>query len=377
MKVESVILRQFRNYEEQEIEFHPLVNLIIGKNGQGKSNLIEAIQFALSGESFREGDANDLILSGSTAAKVSAQIFSREIRKNSEFILNETGKEIKINGKKVSVNELRKQFSTVVFSPDSLSIVKRGPKERRDFIDGIMTSLNRENVVLLSDYMRCLKSRNKILKSALKNELGRHEASMILSSLEPQYLSLASRVILARIETLKLVNLRAKTSQQMIFSDKNVDISVDYVISQQSAIDWSQNQVYDALKSRLRELHEAEWSVGQSLVGPHRHDVQFNLNGNSLRTFGSQGQQRAVVLSFKLAQIAAHQELHGEYPILLLDDVMSELDAEKRERFLGLLSELQAQIFLTTAELEKQNEFSSRETKIFVIEKGKVSSGWK
>jgi DNA replication and repair protein RecF len=147
---------------------------------------------------------------------------------------------------------------------------------------------------------------------------------------------------------------------------------VDNVISAQSAVDWDPNSVYDAHRSRLRELARAEIDSGQSLIGPHKHDVRFLFQNKDARFFCSQGQQRAIILAFKIAQILLFQQKRGESPFLLLDDVLSELDQVRRHNLLKVLSSLKSQIFMTSTELGVPEEFAKSELAVFEVQSGRV-----
>ena len=171
---------------------------------------------------------------------------------------------------------------------------------------------------------------------------------------------------------IKKISLTLQQILQIIFDDSFVGLTIDYIISQQSAIDWSPNQVYDSIKNRLGELRDAELRVGQSLVGPHKHDVRFLLYGQDSRFCCSQGQQRALVLALKVALVLKYYEVHKDYPVLLLDDVFSELDSKKSEGLWGILRDLPAQIFLATTEYEKQEFFRGSETNVFTVKNGRI-----
>jgi DNA replication and repair protein RecF len=379
MRIESLKLLQFRNYSEQEIVFNPQVNLFIGQNGQGKSNLLEAIEILLSGQSFRPSSNEDYILktAKTETAILRGKVIIRNLQKEIETQISNNKKKTLLNGKKVGRSELSRQFSTVVFSPDSLSVVKQGPHERRELIDSLIGSLFQDKTHQVYEYAKCLKTRNKVLKNYSLGLTKASETNALLESVNILFLPLAASLVNTRIQTIKKLSPELKTVLRNILNDGDVDISVDYVISQQSAIDWSPNQVYDSLKTRLVDLQAAELSSGQSLVGAHKHDVRFNFNGEDARFYCSQGQQRAIVLATKVAQILLHYEMHGVYPVLLLDDVFSELDSEKRESFLGILQKTPAQIFLTTTDFAKSKDFGKKEMTVFEITKGIVkTAGW-
>jgi len=380
MIIESLRLLNFRNYSDLKVEFNPKVNILVGANGQGKTNLLEAVQLMCTGESFRPSTNTDYIstqLSKGEHSLINSKLIHKNISKTIEQRHYADKKESFLNNKKVSSEQLKKLFNTVVFTPDSLNVVKMGPGERRQMLDAFLASMEPTIISLIMDFQKCLKTRNRLLKNYTEGITSLSETTELLDSLNPIYMPQAALLSYQRILGARALIQNAKTLFQDIIGDQNVDITVDYVVSGQSAIDWSENQVYDALNLRLRELQGAELSAGQSLVGPHKHDVRFMFNGQDARFYCSQGQQRAIILAFKIAQIFVHYEKQGEFPVLILDDVFSELDAQKRQSLLKILSQIQAQIFITTTELEMQNSFTQKEQTTFYVDKGNLkTSGW-
>ena len=374
MKFASLELRDFRNYAQLEMSFNDQVNVFVGKNGQGKSNILEALEMSVAGESFRPAQPEDFIRKESEHrhAWIRAGVHQHELSKSLEVRIHEGVKSFFINGHKTSRPELRRQFSSVTFTPDTLAVVKAGPSERRDLFDQMTFSLESEMAQVHHDFQKALKARNRLLKDHASKSYPAAEFHPVLESLTESFLPLAARVTFRRIQTIKAVSEAIQNALRSILNNTSVDISVDYVISEKSAIDWSQNQVYDALKTRLRDLRAAELSSGQSLVGPHKHDVIFYFNRQDARYFCSQGQQRAIALAVKIAHIMQHYKVRSEYPVLLLDDVFSELDREKQESLLGVLRDTPAQIFLTTTEIEESRHFGLKDTKVFTIEQGRT-----
>lgn len=380
MRIESLKLAQFRNYSELELSFNPNVNIFWGRNGQGKSNIIEAIYLLLTGKSFRPATSQNLINRECDQKKANLQATVKTSAGLNEISCKiNLDQKIKnsINDKPARTKDLLNHFSAVLFCPESLSIIKSGPDQRRQMVDEIITSVLFDGVKRVQDYQKCIKSKSKILKDYSMGKIEQPVLMSVLESLEPSFLLSASKLIMARIHVLKMLLVEANKYIRANLNDNSVDISVDYLISSQSAIDWSQNQVYDALKDRIGKLRVAELKFGRCLVGPQRHDIRFNFNGNDARLTCSQGQQRAVILGFKLAQINHYYDVKGKYPILLLDDVFSEFDFENRGSLLSFLKKIPAQKFITTTELElPEKKVFEEEKKIsnFLIEKNKAKA---
>jgi len=373
MVLRELHLRNFRNIVRLDVDLSPSVNIIIGPNGSGKTSILESIEFLLAGRSFRKVDPTVLVNvhAPEQGFSIQAKIQDANIQRDLMAGYHQDRKFTKLNGKVSSAKDISKKVGVVVFSPESLSIIKSSPQARRAAIDEVllMTSVAADD--LLMQYDRCLRSRNIILKK-LKEEPKNLTQKQILMSINPTFLLLATSVTLQRLNALKALTPSYIQIGQEILKNQLVTIGFDYLVSSQSAIDWNENQVYDAMDLRMGELAAAEIASGQSLIGPHRHEVKFNFQGQDSRTYCSQGQQRGLVLALKLAQVKSYRDRHNKYPILLLDDVFSELDLDRRESLLQALRDLDAQIFVTNTEFEGKPHIEGKKEKIFVIEKGRI-----
>jgi DNA replication and repair protein RecF len=373
MRIESLHLVEFRNFKYEAIEFRPRLNFLLGENGQGKTNILEAVFLLCRNTSFRAGDSKNLIERVAGRAKIGARFSRSDLNFRVEMLLEPGRRSAMINAKKVNSDTLIKNFPVVLFSPESLSAIKGGPEERRQLIDELLVNYDPQKGRLLREFLRALKSRNRLLRNIAEG-LGDSRGQLdSLESLNKIYVLLATHLANARIMALRELQPYVVEAMTSILGESSAKISVDYVISAESAISWSELQVYDAICNRHRELYAKEIAAGTSLVGPHKHDIKLLLAGNDSRFYCSQGQQRALILALKIAQIVYHHSVHQTYPVLLLDDVMSELDTKKRVNLMKFLESVSAQILITATDLTWSNQFGLDRNSVFNVIEGRVS----
>ncbi len=361
------------------MDFRPRVNFLLGENGQGKTNLLEAVFLLCRGISFRASDAQSLLRKGGNRK---SRIHGHFLKDSSGSTLDysvdmtlESGrKSATINGKKVNSAGLMTHFPCVLFSPESLSAIKEGPDQRRQLIDELLISHDPRQARLLREFSKALKSRNRLLKNIAEGIGFRSSQEASLESLNKIYFLLATHLTSARLRALNDLQPCIQEAMRSILDEADADISVDYVISGESALSWSDSQVFDAIRKRHQTLALQEASAGSSLVGPHKHDIKLLLAGNDSRFYCSQGQQRALILALKIAQIVYHHRVHQTYPVLLLDDVMSELDAKKRVNLMKFLEGISAQILITATDLTWSNQFALDRNSIFGVNAGSIRS---
>ena len=348
----------------------------MGKNGQGKTNLLEGLYLLAQGESFRYGDNETFIDHKSPDKPKQAILRTKILNDNLEWDLQlqilKSRKSHLANEKKISAAICAENFPVIVFSPESLSAIKEGDDQRRQLVDSLLVTTHAGTAEIISDYRKALRSRNKLLKNHLEGLSGESETKELLESINPSFLKLAVRLTCARIEALKALTPDLNIAMQSISKLQNVDISVDYVISGESALNFDSEMVANSMQKRLHELAIAELATGSTLVGPHKHDITFLYDRNDSRFFCSQGQQRALILSFKMAQIVYHRRAHKNEPVLMLDDVLSELDFEKRSALISFLLGIGTQIFVSTTEMNLPEEMSANELAVYEIANGKI-----
>lgn len=375
MVFRSLKLRDYRNYRDLEIIFAPRLNILLGENGQGKTNLLESLFLLSQGDSFRFGDHSVLIRDGAEAALVRTNVTDRGLDYEIEGKILKSRKNFLLNEKKVQATELRKRLPVVLFSPESLNAIKEGADWRRELVDDALVLHQPAHANLISEYRRALRTRNRILKDLNEMEPDRRSAQIdLLESLNPSFFRLATELTIARLRAIAALEEDFQHSFRRISSSESVDISVDYVVSSQKARSWSASEVSDAIRKRAAELRSAEVSSGTSLVGPHKHEITFLYHQKDSRIYCSQGQQRALILSFKMAQIVYHGRVHGTHPVLLLDDVLSELDSSKQKALIAFLQEIPTQVFLTTTDLTLSQNFVMENSAVIRVLNGRLES---
>jgi DNA replication and repair protein RecF len=375
MNIRSLTLKNYRNIELLSLNFCEGVNVFVGANGQGKTNVLESLYLLYRGQSFRVRGYESLIgVEQPSQALVQAKICKADLAHEVHIALQPKTRSLKVNDKSKSSSFLTDNYPCVLFSPESLAAIKSGPEQRRHLVDELLVSILPQGVSLQREYKKALKTRNRLLKNHKVGVATLTDTLDVLESLEKQFLSLATELAGARIAALKTLEPNLREIFHKISRDASKDISVDYVISSKSAMAWEKDEVYQSMERRLCELRKAELDVGISLVGPHKHDIRFLFDFQDSRHFCSQGQQRALILAFKMAQIMYHYKVHQEYPFLMLDDVLSELDAEKRESLIEFLTGIDSQIFLTTTDLDSTSRFKGRKTlSVYEVNAGRVS----
>lgn len=362
MYFSEIELNDFRNYEHQKIDFHEKVNIIIGNNAQGKTNIIEGLYIMSLGKSFRTSKDSDMIRFGSELARVKTVSVKDDRELTVEIALVKNKKSIKVDGVKIKkTSELLENVYLVVFSPDDLRIVKDEPEKRRKFIDRELCQLKPVYYENLSRYKKSLAQRNFLLKE------DRPDQSM-LDIWDVELASYGARIIQERQRFCKKLNEISRSIHKDLTFEKEV-LDVSY----ESDIEIIEND-YMAQKEKFREelLLSREKDILRRTTnrGPHRDDLKIEIDGIDVRNFGSQGQQRSAALSLKLAEIKLISEETGENPVLLLDDVLSELDRVRQRQLLTSFGDIQ--IFITATELTDELRKQLPDHYVFTVDKGSV-----
>ena len=341
MRITRVSAHNFRNLSG-EIAAAPGLNILIGENGQGKTNWLEAIALLASTRSFRTAKLSEIIRFGERLAVVSAMVEeSPGITRKLQVAVEDNKKTLSINDKKEATARYFGQLHAIVFNSDALEIVRGQPEGRRDFLDAGIVSLHPPFVQTFADYARVIKQKNALLQGARDDGSSIEHIAEALSPWNEQLATHAARIYRARVRFVERLN---EVLQTRLFGKE--EVSIRYVSSLEGKGDLGD---YPSLiAERLAARVQAELVAGHSLIGPHRDDLEVLFDGHDLRKFGSAGQQRSAFLLLQLANISVFHATRGEYPVFLIDDIDAELDYERIGRLLEFLAG-KTQTFVTTS----------------------------
>ncbi len=355
MVIKRFRARSFRNIDSCDIEFHPGVNLLHGRNAQGKTNAMEGIYFFSRGRSFRGRDDSELMKMGSEGFRIAIEYEDSCGEQSLEYAHYGKERLRKKNGYKINrVSEMIGSFRAVLFYPDNLGLVKDGPEERRAFINVAAASAYPSYVKYYADYKKALENRNCILKLASK---GYYYDEGELYSWSDSMAEYASYIYEARYEYLEKLSVYARKILLEISEGKE-ELSLEYKSDLPEGLP-NRAAIKNEYLKLLTENVGRECAAGISLFGPHRDDIEIKIGDISARSFASQGQQRSIVLALKLGEGEVCRDITGEYPVFLFDDVLSELDEKRREYVLRGGGD--RQIIITSCESDEYSKYADRE----------------
>ena len=365
MQLNEIELRDFRNYEQLKLEFDPGVNLIVGDNAQGKTNLLEAVSYLGSGKSFRAQKTKEMIRFGADFADISGSVFAEERQQTLRWVLfsGSRPRQIWRNGaKKKTAGEIAGVLPTVLFCPEDLMVLKTGAASRRRLGDHALCQLRPNYDAALTEYNRILEQKNRILKDHFDNPgiLG------ILPEYNTRLCQVGALLISYRARFYDSLG-KAAARYHGQFSGGAEDFTLQYnTVSSVKDPFAPVSELTQALQEHLERHYRAELETAQCLTGPHKDDFAVSLSGIDLKSYGSQGQTRTAAISLKLAQRELMGREFGEEPVLLLDDVLSELDPGRQDFVLNQI--VSGQVFITCCEPGRFTKLG----KTIEIRKGKV-----
>ena len=357
MKIKRLYAENFRNIEKCDIEFSPGVNLLVGNNAEGKTNAVEGIYIFARGRSHRATDEHDMVRFGAEGFRVGIEYETREGTETLEYALFGRQRQRKKNGYKISrLSEMLGSFKCVLFHPDNLEIVKDGPDERRSFLNIAVSQAYPQYLGYYTRFKEALDARNRLLKLSRDTYIAPGEIEAWSHSMA-EY---ASYIYIMRVEYLKRLESYASVIASEISGGENLTLTYKSDVSPDCVLSDTETSLFDIKTridiTRVRDEYfriltsdiPREIAVGSSLFGVQRDDIIINIDGKAARSFASQGQKRSIVLALKLGEGEVIREIYGEYPVFLFDDVLSELDSERRRYLIEGLSD--RQIIITSCE---------------------------
>lgn len=365
MIIKELKLINHRNYKNEDVIFHENTNILVGKNAQGKTNLLEAIYICARGYSFKNLKEDQLINFNEKHSYLKADILNGNRKRSVEVKISEQAKKrIRINEIEITnLKELKSQFGVVIFSPEELKIIKETPSIRRKFLDEVISNNDITYKVLLNSYFKIRSQRNDLLKNRQTNKY----FQQMISALNDQLVDYGSKIAIYRYKYIIMLDKFAKEFHRILSSDKE-ELEIKYENNFSSNL-----ETLDCIKEdyykKIEENTQREYDQYQTLFGPHKDDLIININNMDTRVYASQGQQRTAMLSLRLAEASLIEHLTKLKPILLLDDVFSELDNQRASLLVKAIKGYQTIITtnsLTNIDTEKM--YGS----IFRIESGKV-----
>lgn len=341
MFIKNLVLKNFRNYKEERFEFSEGMNVLFGKNGQGKTNCAEAVFYLCTGTSPRTRKDKQLIMRGEETAYLSSESQGRYGKTVISATITESGREVKLNGNKITRNaDILGNMFAVFFSPQELRLIQDGPDERRRFLNVSISQLSRNYFIALSRYNKILEQRNNLLKN--------RDLDVVYDTLpvwDAQLCKYAAIIAKSRADYIKKLAPAAAEAHSYL-----TDAQEELAISADKEYNGSEEELEKKLFDDLAFNYERDIRLGFTASGPHRDDVDIKINGVDAKAFASQGQTRTAALSIKLAEVELYKDACGEPPVLILDDVMSELDLPRRKKLVGRCEGLQTIITCTHAE---------------------------
>jgi DNA replication and repair protein RecF len=368
LRLDRLWINNFRNYDSQDFSFHPRFNFIEGLNGQGKTNLLEAIYYLAVSRSFRASQDNVLLNREKQYFFLKGHLIKEHSSNFIEMGCQPPQKlKIKVNGTEIKRAIYIHQHPVVVFSPDDLLLIKEGPSGRRRFLDLEGSRLKPLYFRKLREYHRVLQHRNRLLRESRNRVL----AAGLIEPWDQSLVTLGSELIRQRLSLLHELEKVAQPFYRQLASSAET-LSLAYISTVAAMVDPA--DIDRVFSFRLKEQRGIERIRGYTMLGPHLDDFAVLIDGHDARQYGSQGQQRSAVLALKMGEVSLFQRSTQEIPVILLDDVFSEFDLERRNQLLNFLLEREGQSFLTAAApVDKFSREITGQSKIFLIHKGKIT----
>ncbi|MBR4694103.1 MAG: DNA replication/repair protein RecF [Bacilli bacterium] len=359
MKIRHLKILNFRNYEKMELDFSPYYNILYGNNGVGKTNLIESIYVLALTKSFRGSVDKVLIMNNKDVCRVEG-VISDKFETKYKIVIKDNGKRVKINDTKIDkLSDYISKINVVLFNPDDLRFIKDSPSVRRKAINLEISQLNTVYLKNLNTYNKLVKQRNSYLKTT---NINANSSSEYLDILTNKVIDVGEQIYNSRVKYIDLINEKIGNIYDKICGIK--DLKLEYVSDYK-------NFDRDKIVKKYKDNLQRDIILGKTTLGIHHDDIKFKFNGQDIKDYGSEGQQKNAIIAYKLTEIEIFKSIKDDYPILILDDLFSELDQNKIENILNLINE-DIQTFITTTEIDKIDKSILDKSRIFNVLNGEV-----
>ena len=345
MKIEHIKLTNFRNYEDLELDFNPNINIIVGNNGQGKTNILESIYVLSLSKSNRDGYDSDMIMFDKDSLSIEGKITDNELIKKLKVDINPNKKRVFINNKEIhKIKDYISNFCVISFVPTDLDIIKGSPSVRRNLLNVDISQLYNNYITYLNEYNKIIKIRNDYLKKLYINN---NSDFRYLDVINEKMIEKADKIYEYRFKFIEEINIEINGIYKKITGLEGLTIKYDNTLGLDV---YDKDKLRETYLKKLKKHLNQEMMQGISLVGPHRDDFTFYLDNIDMKIYSSQGQQRTAIIAFKISELAYYKKIIGSYPVLLLDDIFSEIDIKKRNKIINFLKK-DIQTIITTTDI--------------------------
>ncbi len=366
MRINSLKLTNFRNYKEAFLEFSPNINIFIGDNGSGKTNILEAIYVLSLTKSSRYGIDNDLVKIGELNLDIEGLVSYEDYDKKYKISIDKFSKRVYINSTQIKkISDYISKFCVTSFLPNDIDIIKGSPSIRRNVLNIGIGVLYNNYLKYVNEYNSLLKIRNEYLKRLNVNGFA---DSKYLEVINSKMIEISLKIYFFRFNYLKEINSILPNIYKKLTGIN--DIKIFYETNLQIS-EYDEDKIREIMQKKYKKNLSKEMMQGLTLTGIHRDDLVFLVNNQDAKIYASQGQQRLIVIAYKIAELLVFKKIKKEYPVLLLDDVFSEIDIKRRNNIIKYLKE-EIQVIITTTDLSDIEEDLVRKAKIFRIKNGQI-----
>lgn len=370
MKISKISLTYFRNYSKLSFSLGSNMNIFVGDNAAGKTNILEAISILALTKSHRVGNSPNIVMFNRNKCIISGSIKKDKVINKLSVEISEDNKKLSINNTNITkVADYISNLNIIIFTPDDIEIIKGSPNVRRNLLNIQLSQLSRDYLKVYNEFNKLLRTRNEYLKVLFNNNIA---DTNYLDIITEKLIEKSIFIYQKRKEYIDLVNLNINKFYKEISGESG--ISVKYVPNINFE-DYEYETIRKKLKHTFKKNYLKELNYGMTIYGPHRDDFYFEFNNVDLKYYGSQGQQKLAILSFKLSEIPIFNDITRSMPVLLLDDIFSELDIKKRNKLLKIVSDYDIQSIITTTDLKNISKKNIKDACIFHVKNGNVERG--